>query len=141
MIHDLVIQLFRIKKKLWSYDFDFADSYDLMICTAGIFVIRYKKIRDPMIPTWRKLVILWSRNEHNSWSCDLKKRKICDLVILKFGKLVIQWSQNSLASWSCDLGSRKKMISRSEDWLFCDSLLFEIVIYVILAISCIVEQF
>ena len=88
VIHDLVIQLFRIKKILWSYDFDLADSYDLMICMTGFFVIQYKKTRDPMIPTWKKLVILWSRNEHYSWSRDLKKKKICDLVISKFGKLL-----------------------------------------------------
>ena len=123
VIHDLVIQLFRIKKILWSYDFDFADSYDLMICMTGFFVIQYKKARDPMIPTWKKLVILWSRNEHYSWSRDLKKKKICDLVISKFGKLVIPWSQNAATSWSCD------------------PIIFEIVTYVILAISRIVEQF
>ena len=105
MIHDLVIQLFRIKKILWSYDFDLADSYDLMICMTGFFVIPYKKTRDPMIPTWTKirdpviskwalLMIPWSQEEENLWSCDLEIWKTRDPMISKCSNLMILWSQN-----------------------------------------------
>ena len=92
VIHNLVIQLLRIKKILWSYDFDLADSYDLMICMTGFFVIQYKKTRDPMIPTWK-----------NSWSCDLEMSITRDPVIPKRRKFVILWSRNLENSWSHDL--------------------------------------
>ena len=83
MIHDLLIHQFKIKKILWSHDFDFADFCDLMILILMNLVIQIKKTHDPMILKWRKLMILWSQNENNQWSRDLK-----------IDKKMILWSEN-----------------------------------------------
>ena len=89
MIHDLLILLFWIKNILWSCDIDLDDSCDRMILIQVIFVIQIKKTRDPVIPKWRKLMILWSQNEDYPWSRDLKMKKSNDLVIWEFNYFVI----------------------------------------------------
>ena len=126
----IVILWFWLCWFLWSYDLYGGIFCDPVQKNPWSHDPDEKKTRDPMISKWTQLMILWSQEEENLRSCDRKIWKTRDPMISKSSSLMILWSR-----------IKKKMISWSEDWLFCDSLLFEIVIYVTLAISCIVEQF
>ena len=87
----------------WSNNFGSKKFCDLMILIWMFLVISWSWSYCFLWSRSKKPVILWSRNEENLWSCDLKMKKTHDPVILKWRKAMISWSENSIILWSYNL--------------------------------------